>query len=48
LSARAQAKTPVFRTEKRRNPQTGQTYLWIVKSTAMVNHYYTKRQLEPL
>jgi hypothetical protein len=40
LSARARAKTPVFRTEKRRNPQTGQTYLWIVKSTAMVNHYY--------
>jgi hypothetical protein len=40
LSARAQAKTLVFRTEKRRNPQTGQTYLWIVKSTAMVNHYY--------
>src|SRR6266705_4014801 len=35
-----QEKTPVFRTEKRRNPKTGQAYPWIVKSTAMVNHYY--------
>ena len=35
-----QEKTPVFRTEKRRNPQTGQTYPWIVRTTAMVNHYY--------
>jgi hypothetical protein len=37
---KAQEKTPVFRTEKRRNPQTGQTYPWIVRSTAMVNHLY--------
>jgi hypothetical protein len=37
---KAQEKTPVFRTQKRRNPQTGQTYPWIVRSTAMVNHYY--------
>jgi DNA-binding HxlR family transcriptional regulator len=37
---KAQEKTPVLRTEKRRNPKTGQTYPWIVKSTAMVNHYY--------
>jgi hypothetical protein len=37
---KAQEKTPVFRTEKRRNPQTGQTYPWIVRSTAMVHHYY--------
>lgn len=37
---KAQEKTPVFRTEKRRDPQTGLTYPWIVKSTAMVNHYY--------
>ena len=37
---KAQEKTPVFRTEKRRNEQTGQTYPWIVRSTAMVNHYY--------
>ncbi len=27
---KAQEKTPVFRTEKRRNPDTGQTYPWIV------------------
>jgi hypothetical protein len=37
---KAQEKTPVFRTEKRRNPETGQTYPWIVRSTAMVNHIY--------
>jgi hypothetical protein len=37
---KAQEKTPVFRTEKRKNPKTGQPYPWIVRSTAMVNHYY--------
>ena len=37
---KAQEKTPVFRTEKRRSPTTGRPYPWIVKSTAMVNHYY--------
>jgi hypothetical protein len=37
---KAQEKTPVFRTEKRRNPETGQTYPWIVRTTAMVNHFY--------
>jgi hypothetical protein len=37
---KAQEKTPVFRTERRRNPKTGQPYPWIVRSTAMVNHYY--------
>ena len=37
---KAQEKTPVFRTEKRRNPQTSMTYPWIVRTTAMVNHYY--------
>src|SRR5437899_6448306 len=37
---KAQEKAAVFRTEKRRNPQTGQPYPWIVRSTAMVNHYY--------
>jgi hypothetical protein len=37
---KAQEKTPVFRTEKRKNPKTGQTYPWIVRATAMVNHYY--------
>lgn len=37
---RAQERTPVFRTEKRRNPITGATYPWIVRSSAMVNHFY--------
>lgn len=37
---KAQEKTPVFRTERRRRPDTGQTYPWIVRSTAMVNHLY--------
>jgi hypothetical protein len=37
---RAQERTAVFRTEKRRNPVTGATYPWIVRSTAMINHFY--------
>jgi hypothetical protein len=37
---RAQEKVPVFRTEKRRNPNTGATYPWLVRSTAMVNQFY--------
>jgi hypothetical protein len=37
---KAQEKAAVFRTEKRRRPHTGRPYPWIVKSTAMVNHYY--------
>jgi hypothetical protein len=37
---KAQEKTPVFRTEQRRNPDTGKRYPWIVRSTAMVNHFY--------
>jgi len=37
---KAQEKTRVFRTEKRKNPTTGQPYPWIVRSTALVNHYY--------
>lgn len=37
---RAQERTAVFRTEKRRNPVTGSTYPWIVQSTAMINHFY--------
>jgi hypothetical protein len=37
---KAQEKTPVFRAEKRRNPVTGHTYPWIVRSSAMVNHFY--------
>jgi hypothetical protein len=30
---KAQEKTPVFRTERRRNEQTGATYPWLVTST---------------
>jgi hypothetical protein len=37
---KAQEKAPVIRTEKRTNPKTGQKYPWLVRSTAMVNHYY--------
>jgi hypothetical protein len=37
---RAQEKTRVFRTEKRRNPITGATYPWLVRRTAVVNHFY--------
>ena len=40
LIGKAQEKTSVFRTERRRSPKTGQPYPWIVRSTAMVNHYY--------
>jgi hypothetical protein len=40
LVGKAQEKTPVFRTEKRRNPETGRPYPWIVRGTAMVNHVY--------
>jgi hypothetical protein len=37
---KAQEKTPVFRTERRRNERTGATYPWLVRSTVMVNHFY--------
>src|SRR5579863_6236665 len=37
---KAQEKTTTFRTEKRRNPLTGASYPWIVRGTAIVNHYY--------
>jgi hypothetical protein len=36
---RAQEKTALFRTEKRRNAQ-GRSYPWIVKTTGFVNHFY--------
>jgi hypothetical protein len=36
---KAQEKASVFRTEKRRGTN-GKTYPWIIRSTAMVNHYY--------
>jgi hypothetical protein len=37
---KAQERCTVYRTEHRRNPHTRKTYAWIVKSTALVNHYY--------
>jgi len=37
---KAQEKASVVRTQQRRNPRTGGTYPWLVKSTAMVNQYY--------
>lgn len=37
---KAQEKARVLRTQKRRNPQTGATYPWLVPSTAMVNQFY--------
>ena len=36
----AQEKINTFRTEKRRNPETGARYPWIVAATALVNQYY--------
>ncbi len=36
---RAQEKTSLFRTEKRRDAQ-GRSYPWIVKTTGFVNHFY--------
>ena len=36
---RAQEKTALFRTEKRRDAQ-GRSYPWIVKTTGLVNHFY--------
>jgi hypothetical protein len=37
---KAQERARVFRTQKRRDPDTGRTYPWIVPSTALVNQYY--------
>lgn len=37
---KAQEKVSTFRTEKRRNPQTGASYPWIVRRSALVNQYY--------
>jgi hypothetical protein len=36
----AQEKVSTFRTEKRRNPETGARYPWIVAASALVNQYY--------
>jgi hypothetical protein len=37
---RAQEKAGVLRTVGRHNPETGQRYAWLAKSTALVNHFY--------
>ncbi|MDA2936692.1 hypothetical protein MYX75_00295 [Acidobacteria bacterium AH-259-A15] len=37
---KAQEKASVVRTTRRRNPHTGQSYPWLIASTALVNHYY--------
>ena len=37
---KAQEKANVYRTEKRRHPTSGQSYPWIVRASALVNHYY--------
>jgi len=37
---RAQEKAQIFRTEKRRVPGSDTTYPWIVRASAMVNHFY--------
>src|SRR3546814_17110516 len=40
---RAQEKTNLFRTEKRRNAE-GVAYPWIVKTTGLVNHFYVRSE----
>jgi hypothetical protein len=37
---RAQEKTNVYRTQRRRNPVTGKAYPWLVLDTAIINHFY--------
>jgi len=37
---KAQEKTGVFQTQRRKDPKTGASFPWIVRGTAMVNHYY--------
>jgi len=37
---KAQEKNRVYRTEKRRNPVTGATYPWIVRSSGVINQFY--------
>ena len=37
---KAQEKARVFRTERRNYPETGAPYPWIVRASALVNHYY--------
>jgi hypothetical protein len=40
MIGKAQEKATVYRTIKRRCVKTGKTYPWLMKSTAMVNHFY--------
>lgn len=40
MIGKAQEKATVYRTIKRRCAKTGKTYPWLMRSTAMVNHYY--------
>jgi len=37
---KAQEKASVYRTEKRHSAKTGKSYVWLARSTPMVNHYY--------
>jgi hypothetical protein len=37
---RAQEKAGVMRTERRYDPRTGASYAWLVKASALVNHFY--------
>ena len=37
---KAQEKARTYRTKKRCNAKSGSTYVWLMRSTAMVNHYY--------
>jgi hypothetical protein len=37
---RAQEKASVMRTERRYDPHTGASYAWLVKASALVNHFY--------
>lgn len=40
MIVKAQEKAGVYRTIKKISPETGKSYPWLMKSTAMVNHYY--------
>jgi hypothetical protein len=37
---RAQEKATVWGTQRRRNPVTGRSYAWLVRSSALVNYFY--------
>jgi hypothetical protein len=37
---KAQERATVVRTERRRNPKTGRSYAWLVRTSTVVNHYY--------